>query len=405
MKVVGIIAEYNPIHNGHIYHIQKAKEITNSDFCIVIMSGNFTQTGNIAIYDKFTRAKLAIANGADLVIELPTIYANSSAEHFAFGAINILNKLNIVDSICFGSECDNINLIHYICDILIEKENNIWKDINLILKTGISFATAREKILSEYLSSEQISILNKPNNILGIEYIKNIKRLKSKITPFLIQRETSEFNEYILNRNVNKKSNNNFTSATSIRESIKHHNISILKKYVPTNTYDTIKSTKPIFNDDLYNLLKYKIITTTSEQLKEIFEVTEGLENKILKEINNSNSYEEFTKNIKSKRYQLSKIRRMLINILLNITKEDIDYAINNKMGYAHILACSQDGKTLLSEISKNSDIDLITSLNKKIMRNFSEDTKKYINYDILASNIYSIITNDKIQKDYTNRL
>lgn len=400
MKVVGIVAEYNPIHNGHLYHIQKAKEITDSDYVVVIMSGNFTQAGNIAIYDKFTRARLATKHGADLVIELPTIYANSSAEHFAFGAINILNDLNVIDTICFGSECDDITLLEEVADIIISKDKEIWEDITSNLKSGISFADARYKVLSKHLSNEQIDILSGSNNILGLQYIENLKLLNSKIKPFAIKRESSDFNEIILNSNKN-----NFTSATSIRNSVKTHKIDILKKYVPIDTYNIIQNIKPTFNEDIYNLLKYKIISMIPENLKEIVEVTEGLENKILKEINNSNSYEEFAQNIKSKRYQLSKIKRMLVNILLNITKTDLNYAIDNKVGYAHILACSENGKSLLSEISKNSNIDLITSLNQKIMDNLSADTKKYLKFDILASNIYSIIHNDNIQKDYTNRL
>ena len=400
MRVVGIVAEYNPVHNGHIYHLEKSKEVTHSDYTIVIMSGSFTQAGNIAIYDKFSRANLAINHGADLVIELPTIYANSSAEYFAFGAMNILNKLNIVNSICFGSECDNTSLLHGVSDILIQKEDEIWDSINDNLKTGISFADARAKALAKYLSDEQIELLSKSNNILGLEYIKNLKLLNSKIEPYAIKRESSDFNEIFLNNNTN-----NFTSATSIRNSLKNNKFDIVKKYVPSDTYNLISTLKPTFNDDIYNLIKYKILSTSQDELKNIFEVTEGLEYKLLKEINNSNDYEDFAKNIKSKRYQLSKIKRMLINILLNITKNDFEYAINNKVGYAHVLACNENGKVLLSEIAKNSDIDLITSLNNKTMTSISNDTKKYLNYDILATNIYSAINNDKIQKDYTNRL
>lgn len=400
MKVTGIIAEYNPMHNGHIYHLNKSKEITNCDFCIAIMSGSFTQNGNIAIYDKFQRAQIAIKSGIDLVIELPTIYANSSADSFAFGAINILNKLNIVDSICFGSECDNISLLNAVSDIFIQKDKEIWEEINKHLKDGISFATARTNALSKYLSNDQIYVISKPNNILGLQYIKNLKLLNSNIEPYLIKRESSDFNEILLNNN-----DNNFTSATSIRNSIKDNKIDILKKYIPTETYNLIKNNKATFNDDLFNIIKYKIVSNNLDYLQSIYEVTEGLENKIVKEINNSLNYEEFTKNIKSKRYQLSKIKRMLINILLNITKQDFNYAIKNKVGYAHILACSENGKLLLSEIAKKSDIDLITSLNNKVLNNISEDTKKYLNYDILASNVHSIITNSNIQKDYTNRL
>ncbi len=400
MKVVGIIAEYNPMHNGHIYHINKAKEITDSDYCIAVMSGSFTQAGNISIYDKFSRAKIAINNGVDLVIELPTIFATSSAEHFAFGAVNLLNKLNIVDTICFGSECDNINLLNKVCDILIKEDKQIFENINIHLRKGISFAEARSNTLSQYLTDEQICILSKPNNILGIEYLKNLKLLNSKIEPYIIKRECSDFNEAILNSN-----NANFTSATSIRNCVQSNKIDLLNRYVPIDTYNLIKTKKASFNEDLYNILKYKIISSNLESLNKIVEVTEGLEYKIIKELNNSQNYEEFIKNIKSKRYQLSKIKRMLINILLSITKEDFKYAKENKIAYAHILSCSNRGKLLLSKIAKNSNIDLITSINEKILNNLSKDTKKYLDYDIFSSNIHSLITNEKIQKDYTNKL
>lgn len=400
MKVVGIIAEYNPIHNGHLYHIQKAKQVTNSDYCIVVMSGGFTQAGNIAIYDKFSRAKIATKNGADLVIELPSIYATSSAEHFAFGGINILDKLNIVDNICFGSECNNINLLSAVSDIFIQKDKQIWKKINENLKNGISFASARSNALTKYLTEDQICILSKPNNILGLEYLKNLKLLNSKIEPFIVKRKSSNFNEILLNSN-----DDNFTSATSIRNCIKENKIEILKKYVPIETYNLITTKKASFNDDLFSILKYKIISSNVNDLEKINEVTEGLEYKIIKELNNSSNYEELSKNIKSKRYQLSKIKRMLINILLNITKDDFLYAKENKIAYAHILSCSDKGKDLLSKISQNSDIELITSINEKILDNISKDTRKYLNYDILASNIHSVVTNTNVQKDYTNRL
>lgn len=399
MKVVGIIAEYNPMHNGHVYHIQKAKEVTNSNYSIVIMSGSFTQNGNIAIYDKFERAKIATEYGADLVIELPTIYSVSSARYFAFGAVNILNKLNIVDSICFGSECDNIEILNNISDIILQNENKIWEEINIYLKSGISFANARIKALSKFLNDEQLLILDKPNNILGLEYINEIKRQKSNIKPFLIKRECSCFNELNLNKN------SKFTSATSIREAINKNNIECIKQYVPNSTYKLIENKKPTFNQNLFDILKFKIISSNIQDIRNISEVTEGLENKIFKEINNSNNYDKFVKNIKSKRYQLSKIKRMLVNVLLNITKDDLNYVLENKVGYVHVLSCSKKGKELLSMISNNSNIDLITSLNDKIINNISNDTKKFLEYDILASNIYSILSNDKIQKDYTNRL
>lgn len=408
MSIVGLITEYNPFHNGHVYHINKAKEITNSDSVIVVMSGSFTQSGNIAIYDKFKRANVAINSGADLVIELPTIYANSSANYFAFGAVNLLNKLNIVDAICFGSENDNIDTLINIAQFLILNDSKIQSEIKFELKKGNSYAISRENALLKYLNLEQISNLKLPNNILGIEYIKNLFLLKSNIKPFCIKRIGANFNEC----NTEAFENFEFQSATNIRNYISKNvadndknTIKPLEKYVPNSMINIIKNSKALFNESLYEILKYRIVNYDIKQLNNIFEVTEGLENKIKKEINNSNTYYEYIQNIKSKRYELSKIKRMLNNIILNITKSDFDYAYNNNITYAHILACNNKGRSLISKISKSSNIQLVTSINDKLLLNLPKNINKYITLDILASNIHSILCNENINKDYTNRL
>lgn len=400
MGIVGLIAEYNPFHNGHKYHIEMSKVVTKSDYCVVVMSGSFTQSGNIAIYDKFTRAKLAVTYGADLVLELPTIFANSSSRYFALGAVNLLDKLGIVDSICFGCESEDINILKEIVEITEKNEERIWNDIQAYLKSGISFAVARQQALSNYLSSNQLENISLPNNILAIEYLKALSDLNSNIQPYSIKREMSDFNEIILNNN-----SYNFTSATSIRNSIKSDKLRLLNKYMPPLVYKVVTTKSPTFNDNLFDILKYKIITMSKEELGCIQEVTEGLENKIIEAINISKNYEELIQNIKSKRYQMSKIKRMLNNVLLNITKKDFNYFLDNHLTYAHVLACSNEGKELLSTISKQSDIDLITSLNENKLSNISENSNRMIKYDVLSTNIHSILNNDKINMDYTNYL
>lgn len=400
MKILGIIAEYNPFHNGHKYHIQKAKEVTGADFVVVVMSGNFTQTGNVAIYDKFSRAKIACEYGADLVIELPIIYTSSSAKTFAFGAIMLLNRLGIVDYICFGSETANIDDLQSISNLLQEKNNDINTNIKLELKKGISYPKARENVLSEYLNKDQIDVINKSNNILGIEYLEALNKLNSKIIPYCIKRESSEYNDIFPQKNSKK-----YTSATSIRNMIKLGKYDLIEKFVPASSYTNILNSEPLFNEKLYKILKYKILTTSNEELKNISEVTEGLENKLKSEIFNSSSYEELIYNLKSKRYTMTKIRRMLINVLLGITKEQLQYSIKNQITYAHILAIGYNGKTLLSQLSNNSHIKVITKINDNILKSLDEDIARYVHMDILASNIYYTLSNDIINKDYTNRL
>ena len=400
MKTLGIIAEYNPFHNGHKYHIEKAKQITNSDFVIVIMSGSFTQQGNIAIYNKFDRAKVAINNGADLVIELPTIYANSSSVFFAKGAISLLNSLNIVDSLCFGSECGDIKILEKISNNIIANEKTIWDDISFNLKSGISFAKAREQSITKYLSGEEILEFSKPNNILAIEYLNNLSKCSSNIIPYTILREASDFKDTTIDYEKE------FTSATSIRENIYNkENLAQLDKFVPLDMKNIIDNISPTYNDNLLDILKFKIITSSSDQLANIQDVTEGLENRIISSVSNCSTYSELIHNIKSKRYQMSKIKRALNNIILNITKDEFDLISNSNENYAHILAMSEEGKLLLSKLSQKSNTPVITSLNDKVLDNLSLIQQNMIKYDILSSNIHSIINNEQINKDYTNKL
>lgn len=383
MKVLGIIAEYNPFHNGHIYHINKAKEIAKADFVVAIISGPFTEAGNISVIDKYKKAELAIKYGANLVIELPEIYAISSAHYFSNAAIKLLDKLNIVDYVCFGSECDNVDMLKNISKKILDNEESFWNNLKKENKTS-SFAKAREDVLKNILNENEISVIKGSNDILALEYISTLNELKSKIKPFAIKR------------------NEEFKSATYIRESLNNKKINNIKNTVPKETYEYIKSDL-IGNEKLYELIRYKILTTDLKTLKAIKDINEGLENKLKKEIISSTNYNEFIQNVKSKRYEMSKIKRILINVLLDITKDDFNYAINNNILYAHILKSNNNGKILLSEISKKSDISIITSISK--IDNLNDDIKKYLSFDIKAQNIYDIISENKINKDYTNKI
>lgn len=394
MKVLGIIAEYNPMHTGHIYHISKAKEITGCDTVIVIMSGSFTQQGNIAIINKFERAKQAIQNGVDLVIEIPSAFASSDAGNFAYKSVSILNDLN-VDAICFGAETDNIERLKLISETLIYKDKEIWIEIKNELKKGISFAKARNNSLNKFLNEDDINIILSPNNILALEYLKTLKVLNSNIIPFAIHRE-SNFNSHILE--------NCYTSSTSIRKALENKcNLKDIQKYIPENVSKYLKNNKIIFNNDFFEILKYKIISMNENDLKEINGVSEGIENKLKKEICNSYSYDEFLFKIKSKRYELSRIKRILVNILLNISKDDFNLLKENNSNYAHILAFNHDKKDLLSHISNTSNIPVISSLNNKTLSYLNKYQKLSLDIDIYASNIYSMLINQKINKDYTN--
>lgn len=399
MKVLGIITEYNPMHNGHIYHIQKSIEVTKADYVILVMSGSFTQTGNISMIDKFTKAQIATQYGVDLVIELPTIFATASSEYFATASVSLLNSLGIVDCICFGSECEDITILDSIANKLITNENEIWEEIKKQDKNN-TFAKSRSNVLTKYLNENEIKEISKPNNILGIEYIKAIKKLNSGIVPYIIKRQSSSYNELKLNNN-----DFNFTSATSIRNAIKNNDIESIKKYMPSEVYNILNNSKALLNDDIYQILKYKIISMNKNNLADINEINEGLENKLIKSMLLSANYNELVDNIKSKRYIENRIKRILINVLLEINKQKFSEIIKSKINYAHILAISSKGRLLLSKLSKSSKIPIFSSINDTLISNQSELMQYMINIDIYASNIHSILTNTTLNKDYTNKL
>ena len=384
MKIVGIIAEFNPFHNGHKYLIEKAKEITRADLAICIMSGSFTQAGNLAIQSKFDRAKSAIENGFDVVIELPAIYATSSSEYFAFGAVNILHSLGCVDYLCFGSETGNTDSLISIAKKLLDNNDKMWELITQELRSGISFAVAREKAISTFLTEDEVKISNSSNNILAVQYIKTLMQLKSKIIPIAIKREEK----------------GNIVSATKIRELLLEKKD--VSKYIPT----PIEFSPYDYNYTLHSLIRFQCTSSNNKEIKEINEVSEGLENKIYEVVNYSTDYDDLIKNIKSKRYQLTRIKRILINILLGI-KKDTFMRLNSKNNiYAHVLAVnSKTKKDILSILNKNSKAIVITSINDELITNLPSLIQESIKLDILASNYRDLIFNEKLGRDYTNKL
>ena len=385
MRVVGLIAEYNPFHNGHQYHIEKAKEVANADYAIVVMSGNFVQRGGPAIVDKWQRTEMALNNGVDLVIELPTYYAVSSAEFFAKGAVSILNNLGVVNNLFFGSECGDVNKLTTIAKTLADEDSKLKYIIKENLAKGETFAKAREKALISYLNNEDLNeILTSSNNILVIEYIKSIIRMNSNIKPFTLKREGSNYNDKFLS--------NSFSSATSIRELLKQKaSIESLKDSIPKESYEVLNnlynnSYPFVFDEDMFKFIKYKL-QTNCINFNNLYEIIEGLENKLLKEISSSNSYEEFILNIKSKRYTYSKISRILTHIYIGLDSDSFLNIDDTNNLYARVLGFNKKGREILSLIKRNSSIPLIT----KIPR-FSDNP--LLKLDIQATAAYSILNN-----------
>ncbi|WP_312579734.1 nucleotidyltransferase [Clostridium sp.] len=397
MKVCGIIVEYNPLHNGHVYHINKTKELTGCDILIAVMSGNFNQRGIPSIVDKYNKTKMALDNGIDLVFELPTIYSVASAEFFSFGAISLLNSLSIVDGICFGSEHGDISTLIEISKILESECEDFKIILKENLKKGALYPTARSQALLSYLQRENYNIdnleeiLNSSNNILGTEYIKSLLKLNSTIKPYTIKREGASYNSMALN--------NVFSSATSIREYIKNEEpIEKLKAHVPTSVFNHLQKLQSeeysfTFDESMLPYIRYKSFLDKNS-LEKIPDVSEGLHNRIYNSLCEGNNYNNIIERIKSKRYTRTRISRILCQYFIGFDNFDSNLLRNEPCSYARILGFNEKGKSILKSIKSNSNIPLYTKLPKNL-----NDALKL---ELQASRAYSLLNkNYRYNEDY----
>ena len=398
MNLLGLIVEYNPFHNGHKYHLEKSKEITNATHTVAIMSGSFLQRGEPALFDKYTRAEMAVKNGVDLVIELPTLYACQSAEIFSHGAVATLNSLNCVNSLCFGSEEGNIDILQTISEILVKEPSDFKTTLKNFLDEGIVFPVARNKALYEYIKNNHLlelsedelqQVLNSSNNILGIEYIKSLIKLNSSIKPYTITRIASKYNSTDIESNI--------CSATAIRNSLKDNtDLKLIENVVPLHTFNEINhkintNFNPVFDYMFYDLLSSTIIRDV-DNLTKYFEVNEGIENKIYSNVFTSKNLEELINSTKSKRYTMTKIKRTLNNILLGINRDDVIKVKDlDKVPYIRILAFNNKGREIIKKIKTSSDIEIITKFSK-ISHVDDPIFDTLIKYDLKSSNMYNLI-------------
>ena len=390
-NVLGIVAEYNPFHNGHKYHLEESKRLANADYSIAIISGNFVQRGNVSIVDKWTKTQMALANGVDLVIELPTIYSISSAENFAYGAIKTLDALNIVDYVSFGSEFGNLDVLDKFAEIFHKQPSEYVSLLNHELSKGISYPKARENAVLMYLNDirKYANVLSSPNNILGIEYLKALKKLKSDIRPITVRRESVGYNELGIS--------NDFASATSIRDMINNNKLSKLPYVMPKETYKILYNSfqKGHYVKDLSKFeteIIYTLRKMSLAEIRELPDVSEGLEHAIKNAANSCNTLNEFMNIIKTKRYTTTRLQRILLYALLGITTKDMKESTKN-VPYIRVLGFNQKGKQLLSVISSSSkNIDVVTSVKKYLdSNNCTKFSKNMLDIDINATNIYTL--------------
>lgn len=420
MKVIGLITEYNPFHNGHKYHIETAKRITRADYVVVIMSGNFVQRGTPAIIDKYTRAQMALENGANLVLELPTIFATSSAESFAYGSIAILEQLGIIDSVVFGSECGDIKVLQQLAKILLNEPTELKENIASLMKTGITYPLARACALSKYMDKYSDSttdwdkILGSPNNILGIEYIKAIMKLNSPIKPVTLQRISSNFHETKLNESISSataircllEQNNNTTNGMNLHED----ELAQLHNNVPGNVYDMLVkeygARYPIHSQDFILPLYHQILNHEADTLSTYLDVTPDLANRIKNSKLSHATFYDMVEAIKTKQYTQTRIQRALIHILLNITEDVLKSVLNHPESYyARILGFQKKDSSLIRTIKNSSSIPVITKLSSK--NDLSSVGNTMLEYDIRSSHLYNSAVYHKfgtaIKDEYTH--
>ena len=375
MASVGIIAEYNPFHNGHLYHLKKIKELYKDDTIVLVLSGNFTQRGEPSIIDKWKKTEIAKKAGIDLIIELPFVFATQSADFFSYGAITILEKLK-VEKLVFGSESDNIEDLTTIAKTQLENED-FDKLVKIYSKFGENYPTAISKAIEDLTEKK----VNAPNDLLGVSYIKTILKNNYKIKPVVIKR-TNDYNSTDIEE---------ISSATAIRKALKD-NIDI-EKAIPAYVTPYLQNLHYI--DDYFQLLKYKIIT--EDNLSKYQTVDEGIEGKLKKEILNSTNYDDLINRVKSKRYTYNKISRMLLHILIGLTKEDAKSM--KEIEYIRILGFSNKGQAYLNSIKKDIDIEVLSK--------FKRNSSKMLELELKTTTIYSLTENNNtlIEEEYKNHL
>lgn len=391
MKVLGIIAEYNPFHNGHLYHLRESKKNIGADFVIAVMSGNFVQRGEPALINKWERAKVAVENGIDLVIELPFAFACNNSELFAKGAIEILNGLGCVTHISFGSEEGTLDNLKMIASVLAT-ENEVFKEVlRENLQAGSSFAKARERAVNSATGVNFSEIIKGSNNILAIEYLKQLELTKSKMIPVTLKRKGPAYND--------KGSFGDFASATLIRDILKTKGEAGF--FVPEITLNSIKKQKQLlYLEDFSQVIFSKLLQSPNNELKEIYSVSEGLENRIKNQIRRSDDIQKLIDSVISKRYTETRMKRVLIHSLLNLDKYKFNEIINNKVNYCRVLGFSQNGAKLLRLIKKEelNDLPVITNINKEI--DTQDKMWLLMNYDVLSSDLYNLLAKAKLYEN-----
>lgn len=374
LKAVGIIAEYNPFHNGHKYHLEQALTESGADICVSVISGNFTQRGEIALLDKWTRAEMAVRNGVNLVVEMPTVFACSNAGYFAEAGVEILEALG-AQSICFGSESGNTEELSSIARGIEYSRQPLEDEIKSGVKDGLAYPKARSRAVSKLLGEKAASVIENPNNILAIEYLKNMKNAR----PLVVKRQGAGYHD--------TNAQGNTASATAVRMMLREGKD--ISRAVPEFSREILEQSRAGFTSSemLTPLIIQKVLQTSAEELNAIFGAEEGLGNIMKRRVRCWKSYEDIVDDLKSKRYTRTRIERVLVHTLLGIKRADILSASK----YIRVLAFDEKGSKYLNQIKKSQKchLPIITNINKD--RDAFSEARGTLEKDILAADLYNL--------------
>jgi len=383
MRIAGVIVEYNPFHNGHLYHLQKTKKQTEADLVIAVMSGNFLQRGEPALLSKWTRTRLALQAGADLVVELPYVYATQKADVFAWGAVSILDLLGTTD-LCFGSENGSTTPFLRTLEVLEENRDFFNQQLKKRIASGISYPQALNLAFSDlHLTGDDFIDLSQPNNILGFHYVEAVVKRKSAIRVSTIKRQKAGYNQATI-------SDAHIASATAIRRAIfSGEDFNHLQNLVPPYTYEALTQARQNRTlrrwDDFFPLLKYRILTTSADEIAEFYEAEEGLENRLKKHIRQAKNFSNWMERIKTKRYTWTRLQRLCTHILTGAKKAEMRPAAQfAPPTYIRLLGMNEYGQLHLNSIKKRLNVPIIS----KVGRN--EEALMAI--DLRAADCYRLI-------------
>ena len=388
MKVNGVIAEYNPFHNGHKYQLEESKRLTGADYTIVVLSSNFVQRGDPSLIDKHTRAEMALRNGADLVLELPIIYAASSAEFFATGAVSLLDKLGVVTHLSFGSECGDTALLTQIASILLEEPEDYKKVLKSQLKQGHTYPTARNAALIHHCPSltENKGLMSSPNNILAIEYIKAIMKMDSAMEAVTVRRLGTDYHD--------PAPHSKYCSSLAIRQALADgRKLSSVAHYIPDSACELLAERlvldRGIYSNDFSSALYYKLLSERDGGFDKYLDVSTDLSNRISKHLPEYKNFDDFCDRLKTKELTYTRISRCLLHILLNLTKEDMEICAElEHTPYARILGFRKDAEPLLSAVKEHTAIPLVTKL-ADAEKNLPTDAYLMLKQEIAINQLY----------------